>query len=186
MTDSFTDNVLQLNLQYGFFATQDANLGFDLSSTWAASPTSTARPADPDGQRLGRLRAGRQPQPAVDAGVLSPGQQQDQRQRTGRRLGHRVQGHGRAAGAHHRQRHRADRRRHPGHAATWTVGLKTSSTNHLWPLPSAAAEITSAIKGQVNIVLPTFFPTPDQPLDPTTPNIELHVTNLASPLRRRP
>ena len=68
-----------------------------------------------------------------------------------------------------------------GQAATWTVGLNPSSANHLWPLASAASEITSAIKGQVNIVLPTFFPTPDQPLDPTTPNIELHVTNLASP-----
>ena len=68
-----------------------------------------------------------------------------------------------------------------GQPATWTAGLNPSSANHLWPLSSAASEITSAINAQVNIVLPTFFPTPDQPLDPTKPNIELHVTNLANP-----
>ena len=36
------------------------------------------------------------------------------------------------------------------------------------------------INGQINISLPTFFPTPTQPLDPNNPNIELHV-NLANP-----
>ncbi len=68
-----------------------------------------------------------------------------------------------------------------GQAATWTVGLNPSSANHLWPLSSEASETTSAVDAQVNVVLPTYFPTPDQPLDPTTPNIELHVTNLADP-----
>jgi Ca2+-binding RTX toxin-like protein len=68
-----------------------------------------------------------------------------------------------------------------GQAATWNLGLAASTTNHLWPLSSASSEITSAIKGQVNIVLPTFYPTPSQPLDPTTPNIELHVTDITQP-----
>jgi Ca2+-binding RTX toxin-like protein len=68
-----------------------------------------------------------------------------------------------------------------GQPATWTASLQPGPANHLWPLASAAGEITSAIAGQINIVLPTFFPTPDQPLDPNTPNIELHVTDVSNP-----
>jgi Ca2+-binding RTX toxin-like protein len=68
-----------------------------------------------------------------------------------------------------------------GSPATWTLGLRPSSVNHQWSLAGAAGAITSAVQGQVNIVLPTFFPTPDRPLDPAKPNIELHVAGLSNP-----
>jgi Ca2+-binding RTX toxin-like protein len=69
-----------------------------------------------------------------------------------------------------------------GQAATWTVGLNPSSNNHLWPLAGAAGQITNAIKGRIDIDLPVFFPTPDQPLDPNTPDIQLIVSDLSHPV----
>ncbi len=67
----------------------------------------------------------------------------------------------------------------PGQPATWNVGLATNPANHLWLLSSASSEISNAIKGRVDIVLPAFFPTPDQSLDPNTPDILLNVTDLS-------
>ena len=68
-----------------------------------------------------------------------------------------------------------------GQAATWTLGLTPNTSNHLWSLAQAAGEVTKSIKGQVNINLPVFFPTPDHPLDPTTPAIEYSVTDITNP-----
>ncbi len=53
--------------------------------------------------------------------------------------------------------------------------------NHQWSLTQAASEVTSTINGQVNVNLPIFFPTPDQPLDPTTPAIKYSVTDITNP-----
>ncbi len=65
--------------------------------------------------------------------------------------------------------------------ATWSVSMNASSANHLWSITDAASEITSAVHGQLKIDLPTFFPTPDQPLDPSTPDLELIVGDLSKP-----
>src|SRR5262249_19778468 len=69
----------------------------------------------------------------------------------------------------------------PGQAATWAVGLDSSASNHRWLLSDVPGHLTSSLTGQAHAVLPVFFPTEDQPLDPNSPRIALHVNDLAHP-----
>ena len=188
VTVSFTNNVLQINLDYGFSATQDTNLGFKLSPSLGSI-------ADVNGSAPLSLKVNGSVALGLVIDLSHPSTPRFSLQDSSKiSVGALVDASGVSFDATvgplgvfiENGTVRLDDGTE-GQPATWTVGLKTSSANHLWPLASAASEITSAIKGQVNIVLPTFFPTPDQPIvpptpqDPTANDIELLVTNLANP-----
>ncbi len=74
-----------------------------------------------------------------------------------------------------------------GQPATWSVGLNPEASNHLWAIADVPSQLNlspqgqAQPQGQINVVLPVFFPTQSQPLDPANPNIELHVTDLSNP-----
>jgi Ca2+-binding RTX toxin-like protein len=182
VTVSFTNNVLQINLDYGFSAKEDANLGFKLSPTLYSI-------ADANGSAPITLAVNGSVALGLVINLSQPATPQFSLQDSSKiSVGALVDATGVSFNATvgplgvfiENGTVRLDDGT-AGQPATWTVGLKTSSANHLLPIAGAANQITSAITGQVNIVLPTFFPTPNQPLDSKTPNIELHVTNLANP-----
>ena len=186
VTVSFTNNVLQINLDYAFSTTQNANLGFSLNNPNnpnLGSITDVNGSAPLDLTVTGSVGLGlviNLSQPSTpqyyiqDSSNISVSALVDT---TGITFNATVGPLGLSISKGYVLLDDGTQ----GQAATWNAALNTSSANHLWPLSTAASEITSAINARVDIVLPTFFPTPDQPLDPTKPNIELHVTNLANP-----
>jgi Ca2+-binding RTX toxin-like protein len=179
---SFTNNVLQLNLNYNFSATQNANLGFNLSPSLGSI-------ADVNGSDPLSLTVNGSAVLGLAINLSQPSQPQYYLQDSSKiSVGALVNSSGIAFNASvgplglsiSGGSVRLDNGT-AGQPATWTVSLKPSSANHLWLLASAANEIKSAIVGRVYIDLPTFFPTPGQSLDPNTPDIKLLVTNLANP-----
>jgi Ca2+-binding RTX toxin-like protein len=179
---SFINNVLTLNLKYNFAATQNATLGFKLSPTLGSI-------ADVNGSDPLSLTVNGSASLGLAIDFTQPSNPQFYLQDTSKiSVGALVNASGIAFNASvgplgisiSGGTVRLDNGT-AGQPATWTVGLIPNLTNHLWSLASAPSETTNAIVGQVNIVLPTFFPTPGQPLDPTTPAIQLRVTSLANP-----
>jgi Ca2+-binding RTX toxin-like protein len=179
---SFVNNVLQLNLNYAFQSTQSVTLAFDLSSA------------------LGRLADvnGSAPIKVAINGSAALGVAIDFSQPTSPKfsvadgsklsVGAMVNASGIAFDASvgplglfvSNGTLRLDNGT-AGQPATWTVGLAASSTNHQWLFDAALSHFTSNLTGQLNVVLPIFFPTQSQPLDPKVPSLQLHVTNLANP-----
>ena len=135
VTVSFTNNVLQINLNYSFSTTQNANLGFNLSPT----PGQHRRrqrlgAAEPDGQRLGHA--------GLDIDLSQPSSPQFYLQDSSKiSVGALVNASGVAFNATvgplglsiSGGTVRLDNGTQ-GQPATWTVGLNPSSANHLWPL----------------------------------------------------
>jgi Ca2+-binding RTX toxin-like protein len=181
-TVSYSNGVFQLNLAYGFTKTQNVSLGFNLSPGLGSL-------ADVNGSAPLRLSVNGQVNMNLAIDVSTPATPHvyllDSSTIT---VGAMINATGVAFSASvgplglfvANGSVRLDNGT-AGQAATWTLGLNPSTTNHRWSLDSVAGAVTSTIKAQVNIVLPTFFPTPDQPLDPHVPNIELHVTDLTHP-----
>ncbi len=182
VTVSFVNNMLQVNLNYGFSTTQAVNLGFTLSPTLGsiadvngADPLSLTVKGSVSMGLVIDLTQPSSPQYDIqDSSKLSVSALVNALgvvafNATVGPLGVSISGGSVQL---------TDGIK--GQAATWTAGLNTSSANHLWPLSSAVNDVNTAINGQVDIVLPTFFATTNVPVDPNTKFIELKVTNLAN------
>jgi Ca2+-binding RTX toxin-like protein len=183
LSASFANHVLQLNLNYNFAKSQNVTLGFNV--------TGLGQLADASGSDPMILSASGSIQLGMNIDFSQPANPQFSLQDSSKlQIGAQVSSTGVSFNAtvgplglyFSGGSVYLDNGTHaPNNPATWTVALNPSAANHLWPLANVAGALNSALKGQLHIDLPTFFPTPAQPLDPTTPDIKLDVADLSKP-----